>query len=94
MIKTAQQELEDKLAAQYVALSEGDVKTLVVDEKWLATLAAAIQDELGRVSLKITGRIRQLAERYTTPLSQLTEKVDVLASRVERHLEKMGAVWS
>ena len=38
-------------------------------------------------------RIRQLAERYATPLPQLTDEVVTLASRVDEHLKKMGAVW-
>ncbi|MCC7098128.1 MAG: SAM-dependent DNA methyltransferase, partial [Rubrivivax sp.] len=42
-IKAAQEALEDKLAARYGTLSEGEVKALVVDDKWLATLAAAVQ---------------------------------------------------
>jgi type I restriction enzyme M protein len=33
----------------------------VVDDKWLATLAAAVQGELDRVSQTLTGR-------YATPL--------------------------
>ena len=41
----------------------------------------------------LTGRIRQLAERYATPLPQLTDEVATLAARVDGHLKKMGAVW-
>ena len=37
--------------------------------------------------------IRQLAERYATPLPQLTGKVATLAAGVGEHLKKMGAVW-
>jgi len=92
-LKTAQDELEAKLDAKYPKLNEDDIKTLVVDDKWLATLAAAVQGELDRVSQTLTGRIRQLAERYATPLPQLTDEVATLASRVDEHLKKMGAVW-
>lgn len=41
----------------------------------------------------LTGRIRELVERYATPLPQLTEEVATLAARVEEHLAKMGATW-
>jgi type I restriction enzyme M protein len=68
-------------------------RQLVVDDKWLATIAAAVQGELDRVSQTLTGRIRQLAERYATPLPQLTAELATLAKRVEGHLKKMGAVW-
>lgn len=92
-LKTAEEDLDGKIHAKYPQLSEAEIKTLVVDDKWLATLAAAVQGELDRVSQKLTGRIRELHERYATPLPQLIDEVATLASRVEEHLRKMGAVW-
>ena len=89
-LKTAQDDLEAKLDAQYPTLTETDIQTLVVDDKWLTTLAAAVQGELDRVSQTLTGRIRQLAERYATPLPQLTTEVESLADKVAGHLAKMG----
>jgi type I restriction enzyme M protein len=90
-LKTAQDDLEAKLDAKYPTLTETDIQTLVVDDKWLATLAAAVQGELDRVSQTLTGRIRQLAERYATPLPQLTDEVAELAAKVDEHLKRMGA---
>jgi type I restriction enzyme M protein len=92
-LKTAQDDLEAKLDAKYPTLTEADIQTIVVDDKWLGALAAAVQGELDRVSQTLTGRIRQLAERYATPLPQLTAEVATLAARVDGHLKKMGAVW-
>ena len=92
-LKSAQAALMEKVAAKYAKLTEDEIKTLVVDDKWLATIAAAVQGELDRVSQTLTGRIRQLAERYATPLPQLTDEVATLAARVDGHLKKMGAVW-
>ena len=92
-VKAAQESLMEKVFQQYARLTEDDIKTLVVDDKWLASIKAAVQGELDRVSQTLTGRIRQLAERYATPLPQLTDEVATLASRVEEHLKKMGAVW-
>ena len=89
-LKTAQESLMEKVIQQYARLTEDDIQTLVVDDKWLATLAAAVQGELDRVSQTLTGRIRQLAERYATPLPQLTDEVATLAARVGEHLTKMG----
>jgi type I restriction enzyme M protein len=89
-LKTAQEELTAKVAAKYPKLSEDEIKTFVVSDKWLATLAAAVQGELDRVSQTLTGRIRQLAERYASPLPQLTDEVEQLAAKVAQHLKKMG----
>jgi type I restriction enzyme M protein len=92
-LKAAQDALEAKLDAKYPTLTDDDIKALVVDDKWLTTIAAAVQGELDRVSQTLTGRIRQLAERYATPLPQLTSEVATLAARVDEHLKRMGAVW-
>jgi type I restriction enzyme M protein len=67
---------------------------LVVDYKWLTTLEIAVQTELDRVSQALTSRIKQLAERYATPMPKLTAEVASLAARVDEHLKKMGAVWN
>jgi len=91
-VKDAQKALDAKVAAHYAKLSEAQIKALVVEDKWLATLGASVQSELDRVSQALTGRIRELAERYATPLPMLTKEIDDLAARVAGHLAKMGAV--
>lgn len=92
-LKTAQEELHAKLHAKYPKLGVDEIKALVVDDKWLATLAASVQGELDRVSQNLTARIRQLAERYAAPLPKLVDDVEVLAAKVDEHLRRMGAVW-
>jgi type I restriction enzyme M protein len=93
-LKTAQEALEAKIAVKYGKLTEAEIKTLVIEDKWLAQLASDVQSELDRVSQTLTGRIRQLADRYAAPLPQFTEDVKTLAGRVDEHLKKMGAVWN
>jgi type I restriction enzyme M protein len=74
----------DKLTYdKYPTLTEVEIKTLMVDDKWMTRLSVAVQGELDRVSQTLTGRIRQLAERYVAPLPQLTDEVAMLASRVD-----------
>ena len=68
-----------------------EIQTLVVDDKWLTTIAAAVQGELDRGSQTLTSRIRLLADRYATPLPQIVDEVEQLAAKVAAHLQKMGA---
>ncbi len=89
-VKDAQKTLDIKVAKQYAQLSEADIQTLVIEDKWLATLAVDVQTELDRVSQALTSRIRQLAERYATPLPQMTVEVEALTTKVNEHLTKMG----
>lgn len=92
--KDVQKALDAKVAAKYAHLSVAEIQTLVVQDKWLATLTASVQSELDRVSQALTGRIRQLTERYATPLPALGDEVEVLAKRVDKHLKAMGFVWN
>ena len=91
-LKAAQDTLMEKVLAKYAKLTEDEVKTLVVDDKWLATVSAAVQGELDRVSQALTGRVRQLAERYAIPQPKLEEDVGALSLRVAHHLRIMGAM--
>lgn len=92
-VKDARKALDEQVRGKYGKLTSDEVKTLVVDDKWLASLAVAVQSELDRASQALTGRVRQLAERYATPLPQLTADVATFATRVDGHLKRMGAVW-
>ena len=80
--------------ANYVTLTESDIKSLVVDDKWLAALDAAIHGEIDRVSQQLTQRVKELAERYETPLPQIIGGVTELESKVNCHLRKMGFSWT
>jgi hypothetical protein len=60
---------------------------------WLQALNAILQAELDRVSQTLTRRIRELAERYATPLPALADEVEALSAKVGEHLKRMGVVW-
>ncbi len=87
-------ELDKRAYDKYSTLIEAEIKTLVVNDKWMARLSAAVQGELERVSQTLTGRIRELAERYATSLPHLTGELETLSARVQEHLARMGAAWN
>jgi len=91
--RAAQEDLDKKIDAKYPKLTEAEIKTLVLDDKWMTRFSATVQGELDRVSQTLTGRIRQLAERYATPLPRLADELRTLSARVDEHLKKMGAAW-
>ncbi len=90
-LKATEDALMEKVLAKYAKLTEDEIKALVVDDKWLATIGAAVQGELDRASQGLTGRVQQLAERYATPLSALSKEIEKVAARVAEHLRKMSA---
>ncbi len=93
-IKTEQAELDSKLLAKYKQLTETEIKTLVVDDKWLATMDRDVKTEMDRISQRLAGRIRELAERYETPIPKQHKVVEELTGKIDAHLEKMGFVWN
>ena len=92
-IKEAQAVLEKKVLTKYKALSVDEIKTLVVENKWLATLERDVKTEMERISQRLTGRIKELAERYEATLPALTTEVEAVEKKVSAHLKKMGFVW-
>jgi type I restriction enzyme M protein len=87
-------ELDELTLKQFGKLTEPEVRTLVVDEKWMASLSDLMQSEIDAISQRLTGRVKELAERYENTLGELTISTQNLEKSVSAHLEKMGLVWS
>ena len=92
-LKDAEADLDAKAYAKYPELTEAEIQSLVVDDKWLTALDTAIQGEVDRISQVLTARVKKLAERYETPMPQQVRKVAALEQTVNRHLQKMGFSW-
>ena len=90
----AETAIDAQAYAIYPRLTESEIQSLVTDGKWLSALDAAIQGEMDRVSQQLTQRVKELAERYETPLPQAAAKVTQLEEKVNQHLEKMGFSWN
>ncbi|KAA3436736.1 type I restriction-modification system subunit M [Rufibacter hautae] len=93
-IKNAYKTLEEMVLLKYKQLTPDEVKVLVVDDKWLATLHATVQVEVDDISHNLTNRIKELAERYDITLSEIDSIVSELTTNVNAHLQKMGFVCS
>jgi type I restriction enzyme M protein len=92
-LREAEAELDLKAYLHYPTLTETIVKKLAVNDKWLATIYAAIQAEVDRVSQQLSQRVKDLAERYDTPLPQMVDHLAELEAKVNQHLERMGLAW-
>ena len=92
-VKAAQDALDLAVLKQYSKLSIDDIQTLVVKDKWLATLQANIVAEIERVTQQLANRVKELEERYAEPLPALSKQVEALSEKVAGHLRAMGLVW-
>lgn len=93
-LKDAQTDLDEKAYKKYPTLTESETKTLVIDDKWLAALDATVHGEMDRVSQSLTHRVKELTERYETPLPQMAGRVAELEDKVNCYLRRMGFAWS
>lgn len=85
----------DALAyAKYPALTEDEIKTLVVDDKWLAEIDRRIHAEMDRISHALTSRVKELADRYETPMPEIAQRVSEVEAKVNQHLNRMGFAWN
>jgi type I restriction enzyme M protein len=92
-VKDAQAALDEKVLRYYTRLTEAEIKTLVVEDKWFASIKAAIEGEVQRLTQQLAGRVKELEERYARPLPALEREVDAFSAKVEAHLKRMGLTW-
>ena len=93
-IKDAKKALDKRVIGKYKVLTEDKIKTLVVEDKWMTAISQDVASELERISQRLTRRIKELAERYATPMPEMNAQVDELELKVNGHLEKMGFEWT
>ena len=93
-VKEQDEALDKAVLEHYPNLTEAEVTETVVHNKWLAGLEAMIAEANQAVLQNLTRRLKELAERYETPLPQLQQKTEELSSKVEQHLKAMGFSWN
>jgi type I restriction enzyme M protein len=92
-LKQADAALDARVYAHYASLTEAEIKALVVGDKWLAALEVVVHGLMDRLSQQLTQRVKELAERYETPLPTLASRTAELEARVNGHLARMGFAW-
>ncbi|NHF74888.1 type I restriction-modification system subunit M [Paracoccus xiamenensis] len=88
--KEAEAKLTEAVLKGYPTLTMGEIQTLVVQDKWLADISAAIGAEVEARTETLTARVRVLTERYGQTLPQIMEDLAGLEARVAGHLAAMG----
>jgi type I restriction enzyme M protein len=89
-VKDTQLALDSKTLAQYFKLTEDEVMTLVIEDKWIGALRTGIDSQVRHLVHALVSRVRILDERYLQTLTDLEESVQGLEDRVARHLKEMG----
>ena len=88
--REAQVNLDLATLKQYPKLTEDDIKTLVLNDKWAATIKGRISDEVNALTLTLVGRIEQLGDRYASTLAALDFQLKTFEAKISSHLAEMG----
>ncbi|MBT6143722.1 N-6 DNA methylase, partial [bacterium] len=92
-IKSIEKQQDNALLEKYNKLKESEIRKIVIHDKWLSSIYDSIYKELERISHNLAERIKELSERYETPLPVINNDVKKLSAKVDQHLEKMGFKW-
>ncbi len=93
-LKKIDEELDILAFAKYPELTEKEVKSIVIEDKWLPSIELTVKTEMNRISQQLTGRMKELVDRYEKPLPAIDKQVKELEEKVNAHLAKMGFTWN
>ena len=90
LIKDRKYDLLTALLVKYADLSEEDIKRVVIEKKWFASLGSRLDGEMQRISQCLTSKVSALAERYAQTLPEIDAEIADLEAKVAAHLKQMG----
>lgn len=82
--------LTAKVRAKYDALTEDEIRDLVIDDKWLHEFRDRSEAEIKRVCESISSSVSVLNERYARPLPAINADIERLSGEVKGYLKTMG----
>ena len=89
-LKEAAETLAVATFKQYDCLTEDEVKVLVLDDKWAATVTSGIESQAQALTSTLVGRITELGRRYDMTAERISFDIMWLTDKVAVHLSAMG----
>ncbi|MEP4548448.1 MAG: class I SAM-dependent DNA methyltransferase [Saccharospirillum sp.] len=91
--KSAKEALSDLVFRKIPVIPEAELKDIVVNAKWFASVEEEVIKEIERVTQSLANRVKTLEQRYSKTLPSISEDVAKYTNLVEDHLRKMGLSW-
>ena len=89
-LKEQRSSLTENVVKKYASLTETEVRDLVVEHKWMASIVSGCKALMQTVTHNISSDVTSLAERYEDTLSELTQDVSSYEKEVYGYLKEMG----
>ena len=84
--------LTDKVLAKYAALSEEDIRRLVVEKKWMCSVMSSCMEEMQQVTQQLSAAITAVSARYERTLPSLEADAHRYEDEVNGYLKEMGFI--
>lgn len=84
--------LTDKVLAKYAALSEEDIRRLVVEKKWMRSILSSCMEEMQQVTQQLSAAITAVSARYERILPSLEADAHRYEDEVNGYLKEMGFI--
>ncbi|QQX45940.1 type I restriction-modification system subunit M [Helicobacter pylori] len=86
----AHEELELKAFHQYKNLKLGEIKDLIIQDKWLKSLKNALENKILKRINAFTSALNEIISNYSNSLLELDKEVKESESKVLEHLKDLG----
>ncbi|MCG3025067.1 type I restriction-modification system subunit M [Helicobacter pylori] len=90
MKNKAYEELELKAFHQYKNLELGEIKDLIIQDKWLKSLKNALENKILKRINAFTSALNEIISSYSNSLLELDKEVKESESKVLEHLKDLG----
>ncbi len=90
MKNKAHEELELKAFHQYKNLKLGEIKDLIIQDKWLKSLKNALENKIQKRTNAFTSALNEIISSYSNSLLELDKEVKESESKVLEHLKDLG----
>ncbi|GAA9571687.1 type I restriction-modification system subunit M [Helicobacter pylori] len=90
MKNKAHEELELKAFHQYKNLKLGEIKDLIIQDKWLKSLKNALENKILKRINAFTSALNEIISNYSNSLLELDKEVKESESKVLEHLKDLG----
>ena len=92
VLSDLQAALTDKVLEKYAALSEEDIRRLVVENKWMGAIMSSCMEEMQQVTQQLSAAITAVSARYERTLPSLEADAHRYEDEVNGYLKEMGFI--
>ena len=89
-VNSAKEMIDQKVLSHYDLLTEPEIKSLVIQDKWFSSIGASINRLVEDIAASLTRKIENIIEYYAQPLDSLEQEIEALDIKVKSNLSELN----